>query len=66
MAMMHAVGKPLYDLKQKENSPELYTNSYLIFVNEVSKMLLEAGVTERQLHKMTVDNPRRLFECNAQ
>ncbi|RGB79921.1 hypothetical protein DW070_08295 [Coprococcus catus] len=50
----------------EENSPELYTNSYLIFVNEVSKMLLEAGVTERQLHKMTVDNPRRLFECNAQ
>lgn len=49
----------------EENSPDLYSNSYLIFTNQITPMLLEAGVTQKQIDKMTTDNPRRLFEVNA-
>lgn len=49
----------------EESSPDLYSNSYLIFINEVTPMLLEAGVTQEQLDSMTIKTPRRLFEVNA-
>lgn len=46
-------------------SPDLYTNSYLIFTQQVAPMLLEAGVTQAQIDTMTISTPRRLFEVNA-
>lgn len=49
----------------EESSPDLYTNSYMIFTEQITPMLLEAGVTQAQIDKMTTKNPRRLFEMNA-
>ncbi len=49
----------------EEASPDLYTNSYLIFPEQIVPMLLEAGVTPRQIALMTTENPRRLFEING-
>lgn len=49
----------------EESSPDLYTNSYLIFTEQVTPMLLGAGVTQQQIDQMTIENPRRLFEVNA-
>lgn len=49
----------------EEASPDLYSNSYLIFPNEVTPMLLAAGVSQAQIDTMTTETPRRLFEVNA-
>jgi phosphotriesterase-related protein len=49
----------------EESSPDLYTNSYLIFPQQIVPMLLEAGVTQDQIDTMTLETPRRLFEVNA-
>ena len=49
----------------EETSPDLYSNSYLIFPEQITPLLLEAGITQRQIEMMTTDNPRRLFERNA-
>lgn len=48
-----------------EQSPGLNENDYLMFPTIITPMLLEAGVTQRQIDTMTIGNPRRLFELNA-
>jgi phosphotriesterase-related protein len=40
-------------------------HNYLHICNEVIPALLEAGVTQSQLDKMFIDNPRRHFEGAA-
>jgi phosphotriesterase-related protein len=39
--------------------------TYLHLVRDVLPALREQGVTDQQIHRMMVDNPRRYFETIA-